>query len=87
MLQCYNGYCMPNCESHGECARGEQCNKKGMCLKLCHTDKNCLQGEICVDKFCDPGCHVDSDCRGGEHCSGGQCMCSPGFINTPDGCR
>ena len=85
--QCYNGYCMPNCESHGECARGEQCNRKGMCLKLCHTDKNCLQGEICVDKFCDPGCHVDSDCRGGEHCSGGQCMCSPGFINTPDGCR
>eukprot|EP00095_Tigriopus_kingsejongensis_P012598 maker-scaffold642_size120736-snap-gene-0.27 protein:Tk12598 transcript:maker-scaffold642_size120736-snap-gene-0.27-mRNA-1 annotation:"GH13743" len=83
---CFNGYCMPECTSHGQCARGEQCSN-GMCLKLCHTDKNCLQGEICVDKFCEPGCRTDSDCRLGEVCgAGGQCSCQPGYEMTQSGC-
>ena len=49
---------MPNCESHGECARGEQCNRKGMCLKLCHTDKNCLQVDLSKNVCCVVTAHL-----------------------------
>ena len=82
--KCVKGFCMTDCTLNGDCAKGEQC-VDGMCLKLCHTDKNCLQGEICIDKFCRTGCNVDNDCRNGETCQNEKCLCSKGFISTPQG--
>lgn len=84
---CHDNYCLPQCKSHGECARGEQCSN-GLCKKLCHSDKNCLRGEICVDKFCEAGCRGEVDCKAGQFCGeDGRCACKAGYIRTPHGCQ
>lgn len=82
-LICVGERCRAPCS---ECVDGEVC-VNGVCMVICSSDGNCPVREVCINQYCQVGCRTDGDCQLNELCTSNRCLCKPGFISTPTGCK
>lgn len=90
---CFEGWCVPRCQTDDECAAGAiccgACQQIECCLEDFDPNARCPEGATCVESVCagvTEGCASNADCGRGSCCCGdGSCRpsCCPA-TETPE---